>query len=359
MAEIFRYRLRLLMVYWLYINTFRPRQDGRYFTDDVLKCIFFNENVWISLKIPMKFVPKGPINNIPALVLIIAWRRPGDKPLSEPMLVSVPTHIWVTRPQWVKTCEASQMGYYLVSSRPGERSDGHQEHSLLQDRANFHRSHPWQIDLISNTASTWCLFVLKWPLANLHHHSVDTIHNRIITSSNVPVKPITWALLAHLAPSRWGQFGPTCFQPADHIDGWEKGGATEWLASSDMKACLMESWGWQGMLHQPWACNGPISHIPQCIGQISHNAPFCNRNVHIYAHFCYKMVHCGIWDWCVHHGINDEFGLYYPRIRNTVHALWCLVVVWYHWWTKWLPSYRWYVWMHFLMLDKNFHCHHW
>ena len=159
MAEIFRYRLRLLMVYWLYINTFRPRQDGRYFTDDVLKCIFLNENVWISLKIPMKFVPKGPINNIPALVPIMAWRRPGDKPLSEPMLVSVPTHIWVTRPQWVKTCEASQMGYYLVSSRPGEKSDGHQEHNLLQDRANFHRSQTWQIDLISNTASTWCLFI--------------------------------------------------------------------------------------------------------------------------------------------------------------------------------------------------------
>ena len=84
------------------LNTLRPRQDGRYFADDVLKCIFFNENVWISLKIPLKFVPKGPVNNIPALVQIMAWCRPGDKPLSEPMLVFVPTHIWVTGPQWVK-----------------------------------------------------------------------------------------------------------------------------------------------------------------------------------------------------------------------------------------------------------------
>ena len=58
--------------------------------------------MWISLKIPLKFVPKGPINNIPALVQIMAWCRPGDKPLSEPMLVFVPTHICVTRPQWVK-----------------------------------------------------------------------------------------------------------------------------------------------------------------------------------------------------------------------------------------------------------------
>ena len=56
---------------------------------------------WIPIKISLKFVPKGQINNIPALVKIMAWRRPGDKPLSEPMMVSLPTHICVTRPQWV------------------------------------------------------------------------------------------------------------------------------------------------------------------------------------------------------------------------------------------------------------------
>ena len=60
-----------------------------------------NENVRVSIKISLKFVPKGPINNIPALVQIMAWRRPSDKPLSEPMMVSSLTHICVTRPQWV------------------------------------------------------------------------------------------------------------------------------------------------------------------------------------------------------------------------------------------------------------------
>ena len=83
-------------------NPSRPRQNGRHFADDIFKCIFLNENVWISIKISLKFVPKGPINNIPALVQIMAWRRPGDKPLSEPMMVRLPTHICVTRPQWVK-----------------------------------------------------------------------------------------------------------------------------------------------------------------------------------------------------------------------------------------------------------------
>ena len=47
-------------------NTLRPRQDGRHLPDDIFKCIFLNENVKISIKISLKFVPKGPINNIQA-----------------------------------------------------------------------------------------------------------------------------------------------------------------------------------------------------------------------------------------------------------------------------------------------------
>ena len=69
------------------INTLRPRQNGRHFPDNIFKCIFLNENVWISIKISHKFVPMGPINNMPALDQIMAWRRPGGKPLSEPMIV--------------------------------------------------------------------------------------------------------------------------------------------------------------------------------------------------------------------------------------------------------------------------------
>ena len=81
----------------------RPRQNGRHFPDDISKCIFLNENVWILIKISLKFVPKGRISNIPTLVqIIMAWRRPGDKPLSEPMMASLLTHLCVTRPQWVK-----------------------------------------------------------------------------------------------------------------------------------------------------------------------------------------------------------------------------------------------------------------
>ena len=88
---------------FLDLNALRQRQNGRHFADDILKCIFMNENVWILIKISLKFVPKGPINNIPPLVQMMAWRRAGDKPLYEPMMVSLPTLICVTRPQWVNT----------------------------------------------------------------------------------------------------------------------------------------------------------------------------------------------------------------------------------------------------------------
>ena len=67
-----------------HVNTLRPRQNGRHFTDDIFKRIFLNGNIWIPIKISLTFVPKGSINNDPALVQIMAWRRP--------MMVNLPTH---------------------------------------------------------------------------------------------------------------------------------------------------------------------------------------------------------------------------------------------------------------------------
>ena len=52
------------------------------FPDNIFEWIFWNENVWISINISLKFVPRGPINNIPTLLQVMAWRQPGDKPLS-------------------------------------------------------------------------------------------------------------------------------------------------------------------------------------------------------------------------------------------------------------------------------------
>ena len=85
-----------------WFNTLWPRRNGRHVPDEIFKCIFLNENIRISMKISLKFIPKGPIDNIPALVQIMVWCRPGHKSLSEPIMVRLPTHICVTRRQWVE-----------------------------------------------------------------------------------------------------------------------------------------------------------------------------------------------------------------------------------------------------------------
>ena len=62
------------------LNIWRSEQIGRHFPDSILKWIFFCENVEILIEISLKFVPRGPINNITALVQIMACHQPGDKP---------------------------------------------------------------------------------------------------------------------------------------------------------------------------------------------------------------------------------------------------------------------------------------
>ena len=99
--------INVISEHMLRINSLRPRLNRRPFADDIFKCIFFNENEWNLPRISLKFDPKVRINNIPALVQIMAWRRLGAKPLSEPIMVILLTHICVTRPQWVKFMNTS------------------------------------------------------------------------------------------------------------------------------------------------------------------------------------------------------------------------------------------------------------
>ena len=67
---------------FIFFNSLRPGQNGGHFADDILKRNFLNENLWIPIKISLKFVLKGQIDNIPASVQIMTWRHLGDKPLS-------------------------------------------------------------------------------------------------------------------------------------------------------------------------------------------------------------------------------------------------------------------------------------
>ena len=85
-----------------HFNTLRPRQNGYHFPENIFKCIFLNENVWISLKVLLKYVSQDPFNNIPALVQMVAWCRPGDKPLSEPCMCHSASMIQTARSYFAK-----------------------------------------------------------------------------------------------------------------------------------------------------------------------------------------------------------------------------------------------------------------
>ena len=87
-------------------NSSSPGQNGCHLTDDIFKCISLNEKflnpIW------MKFVSKGAIDNMWALVQVMAWRRIGDKPLPEPMLIQF------------TNAYAALGGEELISAKPGQ-----------------------------------------------------------------------------------------------------------------------------------------------------------------------------------------------------------------------------------------------
>ena len=57
-----------------------PGQNGHHFADNIFKCIFMNEKCCILIRISLKFVPNGPIDNKSSLFQVMAWCQPGDKP---------------------------------------------------------------------------------------------------------------------------------------------------------------------------------------------------------------------------------------------------------------------------------------
>ena len=56
-------------------HTLGPTQNGRHFPNDIFKCIVLKENVSISIKTSLKFVPKCSVNNIPSLFQIMARQQ--------------------------------------------------------------------------------------------------------------------------------------------------------------------------------------------------------------------------------------------------------------------------------------------
>ena len=130
------------------------------------------------MEISLKFVSRVPINNIPALVQIMAWRRLGDKPLSDPMMDSLPTHICVTRPQWVNAmnCNYSSICKVLFHndlSLSGEQPEWclftHMLTANLRFNSNLssvlmlHKTRRYQIKLDSTKSLRVCYWYFKIP----------------------------------------------------------------------------------------------------------------------------------------------------------------------------------------------------
>ena len=93
--------------------------------DDIFKCIFLKENDMIPIQISMKFVPKSSIDNKPALVQVMAWRRIGDKPYLNQWWPSSLTHI-------CGTCVCVRLNSNLLACRSSTTSD-----SVAQSFSNF------------------------------------------------------------------------------------------------------------------------------------------------------------------------------------------------------------------------------
>ena len=84
----------------------------------IFQTTFSNEISWMKmyefrLRFHCSLFLRFQINNTPALDQIMAWHRPSDKPLSEPMVVSSLTHICVDRPQWVNR----DLGHMFILTR--------------------------------------------------------------------------------------------------------------------------------------------------------------------------------------------------------------------------------------------------
>ena len=193
-------------VRWL--NTLRPRQNGRHFADDIFMCIFFSENWCILVKFSLKYVRKGPIDDNPALVEIMAWRRSGDKPLSQPMMTSLPTHICVTRPQWLlsyllakPTCVCSIQSFYMfLFTTLGETKCYHKGHLRMAGSHSCWKIllHPKLILIMLNSTQCNCIHwrtVFAFP--SLHntpcykHGDCMSVLQQSVKVS-VMLNPLTW-----------------------------------------------------------------------------------------------------------------------------------------------------------------------
>ena len=150
---------------WLLTHWGRDKMVAN-LADDAFKRIFQNENVRTSIKTSLKFVPKSPIDNNPALLQIMAWRHPGDKPLFEPMMVRSPTHVCVTRPQWVNSFF---LHVSINDASPSEINRAHCKTQLILNNFILFHIYSWLLDIVWNNNLNLLSWLKRtWGIFSLH-----------------------------------------------------------------------------------------------------------------------------------------------------------------------------------------------
>ena len=114
----------------------------------------------------------------------MAWRLPGDNPSSEPMMVSVLTHICVTRPQWVKDINydlsADSFGHQIRRKMSEGLKGVHPSGCYLHRKKGYQDSpiqqNNWPICEIQENISTEIrheslISPCRWEVGNTHQTS--------------------------------------------------------------------------------------------------------------------------------------------------------------------------------------------
>ena len=73
-----------------------------------LQVHLMNEKLGILIQISVQFFSKGLIDNIEALVQVMAWRRTGDKPVPEPVLIQFTDAYMRHKGRWVNISNHKQ-----------------------------------------------------------------------------------------------------------------------------------------------------------------------------------------------------------------------------------------------------------
>ena len=182
------------------INTLRPRQNGRYFPEDIVKCILLNEHVGTLLNVSLNFVSDVRIKNLPALVQIMALCRPGDKPLSWPMMIILLTHTVLRK----KQNPGSQNGVggavrFLVVGTIGQGERPPRGQLWMEQCLTSLKYWPIQYTIWADPNYTWGLAILADSLLFFSNNILAGLWINCISSVEITLFLLADILLQHRA----------------------------------------------------------------------------------------------------------------------------------------------------------------